>query len=587
MKSWMNAAGRTGDKIADMRRFGSFFLRGRPLRGHGMLTAPLLLLLLLGGPASAEEMPAPAEARGGVVLITPQSTVPLVPGGQRLVRVAFPEADPSVPSPPVLGPKLNKPAHQMLRRLVAAGRAAGNIGDLYENRDRGHSRLRAEYFPQLTQVIYSDAARARNMDYGLALDLIFDAPLIGNSSTALTAGVFWRSLPRMALSMGDGSGPYRLYQNYVAGQIHVYPEHRDHDPENGDLLPANTPYYLISQGSSGSDRAHLEALAMILAAFRPETKAVLREAGLIAPTVQMVYRRARTGVRSRAAYLSGAAHPSVFRARDINLERMVGLANAIAADTVPPMVRLEVIEETVAEEGVDYFGQGLSEVLFDTPAAIARIWRSRVGRRSMVVSAGATRDPNGRELRFDWVLLRGDPARVAITPLDPDGRRARIVLDWQDPRAAPGSPETGSSRIDIGVFANNGIYDSTPAFISVLLPRHETRLYAAGPDGAPRIISIDRARADGVYGDPQLFPRTPWRDQYHYDAAGQVTGWTRYRPDGVTGYDAAGRRILARDAQGAALETAPVRYLPEQAGNGPVRLREELVEGPVPVQTGQ
>lgn len=522
------------------------------------------------------------EARGGVVRVALENTLVILPGGQRLARIVFAaDAEATAARTPVLGPKLNKPAHQMLRRLVAAGKAAGNVGDLYENRDRRHSRLSPESYPQLTHVLYPVGSRTRDgtqtLDYGLALHLIFDAPLIGNSSTALTSGTGWRSLPRLALTGGGGSWPDRLYQNYVAGQIHVYPEHRDHDPEHGDLLPANTPYYLISQGSSGSDRPHLRALAMILAAFRPETKAMLRESGLIAPTVQMVYRRTRTGVRSRAAYLSGGAHPAVFREQDINLVRLVGLANALTPDVVPPMVRLRMVEETPAREGVAFFGQGLSEVLFDTPGAIARIWRSHAGRREMVVSAGATRDPNGRALKFDWVVLRGDASRVRITPLDPQASRARIVLDWQDPRPVPGAPDILSARIDIGVFANNGVHDSAPAFISVLLPRHETRVYETGPDGAPRIVSLDRRARQGIYADPRIFPETPWRDQYHHDASGQFTGWTRHRTGGVADYDAAGRRILTRDAQGAAVETAPVRYLSEQQGKGPVRVREEPV----------
>ncbi len=551
--------------------------------GLGILAAGLLISDL----AVAEEpatMPPVAEARGGVVQITRQNTHALLPGNRRLARVVFPKSDIPV-LVPVLGPRLNQPGHQLLRRLYAAGKAAGNDGDLYENRDRAHSRLPPEAHPQLTHVVYGDSFQARKLDYGGAVQMLFDAPLIGNSSTALTAGPFWRSMPRMMLTMDDGSGirtgPQRLYQNYGAGQIHVYPEHRDHDPEQGDVLPANTPYYLISKGSSGSDQAHLQALATILAAFRPDTKAFLHQTGLISPTVQMIYRRARVGVRSRTAYLSGAAHPTVFDGRDIDLLRMVGLANAIAPDAVPPMVRLQVIRDLRAREGVDYFGQGISEVLFDTPGVIARVWRSRVGQRRMVVSAGATRDPNGRKLHFDWVLLHGDPTRVAITPLDPDGARARIDLTWQDPRAAPGTPDIVSSRIDIGVFANNGVHDSAPAFISVLLPRHETRRYKTGPDGGLRVISIDRARADGVYGDPLIFPETPWRDQYHYNAAGEITGWTRLRSgqgDTDDDYDAEGQRILVRDAQGIPAQPAPVRYLIEQSANKPARLREELLE---------
>jgi hypothetical protein len=539
---------------------------------RGALAA--LLLAASGVAVAAQEAatPAPApraEAKGGAVRIGPADLQPLAPG-RFLVQIAFAES-----AAPVLGPDRNTPAHQMLRRLHAAGRAAGNLGDLYENRDRGHSRLPPEAHPQLTHVLYDDALKAEGLDYGLALQTIFDAPLIGNSSTAFTAGALWRSLPRLALTDGGGALAGILFQNYASGQIHVYPEHRDHDPDAGDLLPANTPYYLISQGSSGSDQPHLEALAMILAAFRPETKAFLRETGLIAPTVQMVYRRARVGVRSRAAYLSGAAHPSVFRASDIDLVRMVGLANALTPETVPPMVRLRMIRETGAREGVDYFGPG--ERLFDTPSAIARIWRARTGRRVFEVSAEDTRDPNGRDLGFDWVLLRGDPDRVTIEPLSPDGARARITLDWQEPRPAPGSPDTRSARIDIGVFAGNGVHDSAPAFLSVLLSAHERREYApAGAGGAPAVLEIDRAVPEGVYADPLLFPRMPWRDDYRHDAAGRFAGWTRNRADGTArDYDAFGRRILSRDARGNPAQVEEVRYLAERDGQGIVHLREE------------
>jgi len=490
----------------------------------------------LGVPAALPPIP----VQFGSVTVSPENTA-LVPGSdRRLARVGF------LPTTaPVLGAHKNAPAHQLLRRLVANGQAAGNLGDLYENRDRDHSWLNPKHHPQLTRVQYDEAFKQRNFDYGVSLSMLFDAPLIGHSSTAVTSGTMWRSHARLALTTRGGAD--RLYENYRSGQIHVYPEVRDHDPERGDLLPANTPYMLISQGSSGSDQAHLEALAMILAAFQPATKAFLKEQGLLAPTVQMVYRRARLGVRTRAAYLSGGAHPSVFRDSDIQLARMVGLANAIAPGEVPPLVQLKVLEETQAREGVDFFGEGLSERLFDTPAAIARVWRSSQGRREMVVTAADTVDPNGRELTFDWVVLRGDHSKIRITPLTENGRYARIELDWQAPQPAPGSPDIASARIDIGVFANNGVHDSAPSFVSILLPRHEVRDYADSASG-PRVLRVNRS-AGKTYADPLIFPKTDWADSYLYDEAEKLIGWRRLRKNDERQYDALGRLLVAQEAR--------------------------------------
>ena len=57
---------------------------------------------------------------------------------------------------------------------------------------------------------------------------VFDRPVLGNSSTAITGGPFWRSLVRDALTRPDGSGPLRLYEGYAANQLYVYPSHLDY-----------------------------------------------------------------------------------------------------------------------------------------------------------------------------------------------------------------------------------------------------------------------------------------------------------------------------------------------------------------------
>ena len=194
----------------------------------------------------------------------------------------------------------------------------------------------------------------------------------------------------------------------------------------------------------------------------------------------------------------------------------------------------------------------------------------------MLVSAEETRDPNGRELAFHWRLLQGDPAKVRIEPLD-GGARARITLDWHDPFEISEQDPVVTSRVDIGVFADNGAHDSAPAIVSVWFPPGETRRYAPGPDGAPRIAAIDHAdpKAAKAYRDPMLVARADWRDDFAYAADGTPLGWTRHRagrpPEGFT---PEGARILARGADGRPARTAPVAYRLSRDAAGALLIEE-------------
>jgi hypothetical protein len=320
----------------------------------------------------------------------------------------------------------------------------------------------------------------------------------------------------------------RLYEH---NHLYIYPEHRDHD--EADLFPANWPYTLTSQGSSGSDQPFLEAIGMTLAAFQPETFAFLREERLVAPTLQMILRRTIAGVESRDDYLTGAAHPVVFDAARLRPERMVELAASLRPEEIPPMVRLNVVDEDFQ---INAGLAGLNERLFDTPSAIARIWHGFDYRREMVVSAEETADPNGRPLTFTWRLLQGDPEKVLIDPLDPEGRRARITIAWHDAftisSGSAGSPPRETSRIDIGVFALNGAAESAPAFVSVSFPTHQKRLYGPATDGIRRLNSVDYNALDrAVYYDPYLYWSAFWRDEAIHDEDGKIVAWRRTTSD--------------------------------------------------------
>lgn len=584
------AKGETAAAIVALRRAVALGLPdpralGRDSRFRALHGSPEFVALVESQPGPAPAYLAPAEVapiRDGVAMVTPENTE--WNAEERVLRALF-AAPPILARKPVFDPKWKPDITGPLNRLAARGEAAGNVGDLYDNRDRDHSTLCERCYGQLGVVEYTPAARARELDYGPPEAMSFNRPTFGNSSTALTAGPYWRSQARRLLT--QPAGIRELARQYAGNQLYVYPEHRDHDPPpqgRGDTYPANTPYMLISQGSSGSDRPLMRGIAFALAALPPDTKALAEQRGLIAPTLQQIMRRAMApglgpeGARTEGDYLDGRAHPSVFDGGRADLARIIEAAQAIRADALPPAVRLSVLQDPRPTPGRDMFSGGLGEQLFDTPSAIARIHRSVANERRMVVTTAGTEDPNGRPLRFEWRVLRGDAERIRIEPRDPEGRTAVLTIPWHDPYPVPGRPGLMTHRVDIGVFAHNGVAWSAPAFVSVAFSPAEQRRYDA--DG--RVLSIeypDGTRAE-AYTDPLLFVGQGWTDTYAYDDEGRMTGWTR-RLDSKPGAEPLefapdGTLVLKRDSLDRPTLTAEVTYRREQPRPGLTRL--EMVQ---------
>lgn len=507
----------------------------------------LLAASLLGRGAAAQRIEPPPRQ----LLVKGEGLAAPGDDGLRPVPVALRIARRIARGVAVMG-DANDPDIAVLRALRRRGRASGLAGDLYDNRDRAHSRMGLARFPQLTPVVYDDAARAGGLDYGLNDRLRFDAIVLGNSSTAFTAGQ-WRSHPRDAMTRPGKLA--RVAALYAANHLYVYPEHRDHDPEPGDLFPANTPCMLISQGSSGSDRPFLDALAMTLAALRPDAKAALKAKGLIAPALQMALRR---GVAQSMGvdYLDPAAHPVVFDSESLDRTAMLRAAQALRADAIPPAPQLAVLEESAPRDPVGLFGDGLSETLFDTSAACARVIRAAGAFRRYRLSAAETVDPNGRTLRFHWRVL-SEPGAARLR-----GEGAEAVLDLD----LRGLFDGTRRRIDILLVADNGVAASAPAFFSVALPGHERRDYAA--DG--RLLFADYGAETG-YVDPVLYPARPWRDLYQWDAEGRLLGWRRETEDARAEFARNGARVLSRDAQDRPLDAVGVAY-PRASAAGRLRV---------------
>jgi hypothetical protein len=484
-------------------------------------------------------------------------------------------------APPATEPVVQgfEPAGRHLLAWYAAGTAAGNRGDLYDNHDNDHSNMRYAMFPQLTRIEFAESVRQRRLHHGLQTQFLYNGVTIGNSSTAIVSGPLWRSQARLALTTPRGQA--MLFVQYRSNHLYVYPEHRDHDPGHnrdngggyGDVFACNTPYMIISQGSSGSDRVFLQAIAATLAAFRPEVKTELARTGTLMPTVQMIFRHCNRGVAGDNNYTRGVAHPTVFDGNRLDAALMVHMAHAITRETLPPLVQLHVVEEDQAVPDRDYFAGPHTERLFDTPSAVARVVRGMSYFRRMVVSAENSRALNGQPLTYHWSVLRGDAEGIQIKPLNDAGSVVELRVPYHERRPiAPGS-EMHSNRVDIGAFVHNGHYYSAPAFVTFFYLDNERREY----DQQQRIRLVDYADPQVAknYVDPAFDVPKQWRDEYHYADSGQLTGWTRFRGESSEQFTADGLLVTKVDAQGRASQARRVRYVLQPRDKQPAVLQQE------------
>ncbi|MEY4188906.1 MAG: hypothetical protein RIT02_3940 [Planctomycetota bacterium] len=417
------------------------------------------------------------------------------------------------------------PAAAMVQQWISEGSAAGFHGLLYDNRDRDHSTLQPAEFPGLAFVEYAPEARAANADYGIRPFQRFNLPTLGNASTAWVDPILWRSNPRMLLSSEMHAA--LTAQSWYRNQMYCYPEHRDYDPDNGDMFPVNTPFWIISQGSSGSDQPFMKAILLTLAALQPEVRSELEQSGRLMEIAQWILRRSLKFVDTAGMqYMSGRAHPVVFQEHDLDPVRMVQMAHSLQPDQLPAIAELSVISEDSATPDTDYFSGQLTEALLNTPVAVGRIYRTLQHSRSMTVEATAGKLQPGRSPRFHWVVLQSAPDQVHITPLNADRSRVEITVTWGPTFQVPWQPEMNSRRVDVGVFIDDGATVSLPAIVSTLLPPRESRTYAG-----TRLISVDynSPQTSPPATDPLLFPTRRWRDDYQY-ANEQLTGWIRHTP---------------------------------------------------------
>jgi len=382
-------------------------------------------------------------------------------------------ADPITTRTDAVGQRLNTWANQ--------GTAAGLTAITYENRDGQHSAVPTHLWPGLNVHAFSAEDQTAGRSKGPA-QAIRSVPTLGNCSMAAPADR-GGSLPRLYFM--DPGGNRFLTQQFLANQLFVYPEHQDHDPGGngiagwGDLYPLNSPALLISQGSSGSDQPFLQALLSTTAAFPPATQRTLIDRRLLSPTLQAILRKHNRVVKTPADYLTGQAHPVVFDASYLDEEAMIEAAQQMLPTDIPPIALIDLIEETAFQAGTHFFEpeNPHPHQLSTTPASIARLFRGNQATYEMVLSTAKSGDLLNRPITIRTAVLQGDPSLIEVG-IEKNRPILRIKVRWQPPLTVTHLNQSiRSHRVDIGIFADNGVTLSAPAILSFYFLPNERRFY--------------------------------------------------------------------------------------------------------------
>lgn len=447
---------------------------------------------------------------------------------------------------------------------IADGTGASNLGDVYVNRDLGHSPLAVGDFPGIISVKFCPAAHAMRLDVDHPNTLFPNCAVFGNISRARLGGPYWRSLGRASFT--DSVLAPRMHHLYRNNQFWVMPAHHDFGKKDiGDVFPGVAPFQFITVGSSWSDQSFLRAALAASASFPKMTKQAIIRRHLMGPTLQWLMRRSQRGVKTEDDYLSSKAHPTAFSGSRLDRVRLVERAHALQPEQIPPLAALSFINSRACPlhypiPGRDYPDTAL-ELLYNTPSAICFVLRAPEGIRPFLFRAHAEGIPQSATPTFVWRVVHGDASAVKFEAFPgeasatPEKGFVKITVDRRNIKG----------RIDVACFAKT---DSTvwgaPSFISFFPIPREGRIYR--PDG--KIASIDYSNPDGVYSDPVVSLPRHWKDTYSYDDAGKLLGWTRsYNGKDFASFTAAGDRIVERHADGTPAKAVHVRYAPRSSGD--------------------
>jgi len=345
------------------------------------------------------------------------------------------------------------------RLKLAVASAGGNTGDLYMNRDGGHSQLKTDLFPGITMIRLDHLGRERQMDMDLP-NMLFPYPVFGNCSRAYVQGAYWRSMPR-ALLTTESATLKRMVKFYLSNQTWVYPANADIAPvgTNGDVFASIAPYWIVTAGRSYSDQPYLRGALEVSRALPSETKLEAIRRGLLAPTIQTLIRKSLAGVTNETDYLSARAHPTALPVNGLDLSRLAASARNLSVAAIPPLAVLSVTLAPPAKAPV------WPECTYGTAFAWAFVLRADDEVREFMIAAQGAAE-------YAFVQTHGVGVDVRIERLRPDAAKVTV-------RRAGLSP---TNRVDVAVFGRN----------------------PGTGWGAPSYVSFARMDPEAPYSDPAL-----------------------------------------------------------------------------------
>jgi hypothetical protein len=241
---------------------------------------------------------------------------------------------------------------EKLNELYKNGKAAGNVGDLYVNRDNLHVNFCVGWTPNPDCPLKNRLFFQHDwkISGGGAASIPESKITLGQAShSGSVSGDIKHSIPFVKYKSQAGAN--ELYKQYIKSNLYFYPSlYEDSfkasaydtsllsnptDVDKKTMNTANTPYVVGTKqicdcgagslrihDASGSELALIELGFAGLAAFKPEVKERLRQGvvvdgekvEMVMPTLQALMRYSHRLVNSESDYLSGIAHGGVYTA---------------------------------------------------------------------------------------------------------------------------------------------------------------------------------------------------------------------------------------------------------------------------------